>query len=306
MTDPFSDSSVPSSVSSLLPAGRQLRNAREALELTPEQVAQQLKLSVRQINAIEQEAFDELPSNLFIRGFVRNYARLLRIDVEPLLAYLAEVLPSEQPATPQTDSSVPQGLILAEPYSAKQRHFSPTILMALLGVAIGTAAAFWFLQQPSNPELALVEVDSPPVIDVPVASAAVEQAVESAAAPTSVASAISTASRVQIASAIETAANSASAPSVVATQASSVAIVPVGAIRIVSTTDSWVQIIDANGTKVLSEIVRPGSERTVDGKPPFAVKVGNAPKTQLYFHGQNVDLSPYLKSGSDVVNLELK
>ena len=56
------------------------------MELTPEQVAQQLKLSVRQVIAIEQEAFDELPSNLFIRGFVRNYARLLKIDAEPLLA----------------------------------------------------------------------------------------------------------------------------------------------------------------------------------------------------------------------------
>nr|WP_314900029.1 RodZ domain-containing protein [uncultured Deefgea sp.] len=305
MTDQFTAPSEPSLVSSLLPAGRQLRNAREALELTPEQVAQQLKLSVRQVIAIEQEAFDELPSNLFIRGFVRNYARLLKIDVEPLLAYLAEVLPQEQEARTPVDSSLTSGVRLSgEHVPKKQRSLSPTALMALLGAAIGVAVAVWFLQQPSNPELALPELESPPVLDVPAASAVLETA---SAVAFSSASAASSASSVVIASVVASPVSiAASASAATASQASSVTSATVGAIKIVSTTDSWVQIIDANGNKVLSEIIRPGIERTVDGKPPFAVKVGNAPKTTVYFHGQNVDLSPYLKPGSDVVNLELK
>ncbi|MGL6041302.1 MAG: DUF4115 domain-containing protein, partial [Deefgea sp.] len=115
--------------------------------------------------------------------------------------------------------------------------------------------------------------------------------------------AASVASSVPVASAMTSVAASATASAV---QASAVATTSTGAIKIVSSTDSWVQIIDANGNKVLSEIIRPGIERTVDGIPPFAVKVGNAPKTTVYFHGQSVDLSAYLKPGSDVVNLELK
>lgn len=305
MTDQNTNPAVDSSASSLLPAGRQLRNAREALELTAEQVAQQLKLSVRQVNAIEQEAFDELPSNLFIRGFVRNYARLLKIDAEPLLNYLAEVLPREQEASLVSDATVSQGVILADKPTSQGRSFSPAALMALLGAAIGIGVAFWFLQQPSNPELALPEVESPPVVDVPVASAVAENASvpEVTAVPASSVLAVNVAS--QAASAVASKAAVAavsSAPS----QASAVVAVVSGPIRIVSTTDSWVQIIDANGNKVLSEIIRPGVERNVDGKPPFAVKIGNAPKTQLYFNGQSVDLGPYLKTGSDVVNLELK
>lgn len=305
MTDQNTNPAVDSSASSLLPAGRQLRNAREALELTAEQVAQQLKLSVRQVNAIEQEAFDELPSNLFIRGFVRNYARLLKIDAEPLLNYLAEVLPREQEASLVSDATVAQGVILADKPTSQGRSFSPAALMALLGAAIGIGVAFWFLQQPSNPELALPEVESPPVVDVPVASAVAENASvpEVTAVPASSVLAVNVAS--QAASAVASKAAVAavsSAPS----QASAVVAVVSGPIRIVSTTDSWVQIIDANGNKVLSEIIRPGVERNVDGKPPFAVKIGNAPKTQLYFNGQSVDLGPYLKTGSDVVNLELK
>lgn len=293
MTDPLTPPL--SSASSLLPAGRQLRNAREALELTPEQVASQLKLSVRQVNAIEQEAFDELPSNLFIRGFVRNYARLLNIDAEPLLAYLAEVLPNEQHHATSLDAPLATGVRLsADPISKKQRRFSPTALMVVLGALMGISVAFWFLQQPNNPELALPEMESPPVLDVPVASV-VAEATPALASPASVAS---------VAASAVTSTVTPVAASATAQQAS--ATVSVDAIRIVSTTDSWVQIVDANGNKVLSEIIRPGIERTVDGKPPFAVKVGNAPKTSVYFHGQQVDLSSYLKPGSDVVNLELK
>jgi cytoskeleton protein RodZ len=161
-----------------------------------------------------------------------------------------------------------------------------------LGLVLGVAAVFWFLQQPANPELALPEVDTPPVVDLPVASAVVEATPQPASAASSVA--------VVSAASVVATANPSAEP------ASAVAVVSTDAIKVTSSTDSWVQIVDANGNKVLSEIVRPGVERTVDGKPPFAVKVGNAPKTQLYFHGQNVDLGPYLKPGSDVVNLELK
>ncbi|WP_203564184.1 DUF4115 domain-containing protein [Deefgea sp. CFH1-16] len=54
-------------------------------------------------------------------------------------------------------------------------------------------------------------------------------------------------------------------------------------IKITSQTDSWVQIVDANGNKVLSEIIRPGYERVVAGVPPYRVKVGNAPKNPIVF-----------------------
>jgi cytoskeleton protein RodZ len=294
MTDQFEP--TPSPTAMLLPAGRQLRNAREALDLTPEQVALQLKLSVRQVTAIEQEAFDELPSNLFIRGFVRNYARLVNIDVEPLLSYLAEALPTERAHATLLDTSVASGVALPKS-TQNQPRLSPTGLMILLGLILGVAAVVWFLQQPANPELALPEVDTPPVVDLPVASAVVE----ASAIPLSASSSAAVAS---VASAV--AVSAATASPVAAIAASAVVPVSSDAIKVTSSTDSWVQIVDANGNKVLSEIIRPGIERTVDGKPPFAVKVGNAPKTTVYFHGQNVDLSPYLKPGSDVVNMELK
>ena len=66
--------------------GRSLRQAREARSLTVGDVAQALKLTLRQVEALEQECFERLPGPAFARGFLRNYARFLRLDPEPLIA----------------------------------------------------------------------------------------------------------------------------------------------------------------------------------------------------------------------------
>ena len=66
-------------------AGAQLRATREAFGLSLEEVAQQLKLAPRQVIALEDEDFAQLPGRTFVRGFVRNYARLLNLDGDQLL-----------------------------------------------------------------------------------------------------------------------------------------------------------------------------------------------------------------------------
>jgi cytoskeleton protein RodZ len=69
-------------------AGAQLRAGREALGLSVDAVAQQLKLSPRQVHALEVGDFSLLPGRTFVRGFVRNYARLVRLDAEHVLGAL--------------------------------------------------------------------------------------------------------------------------------------------------------------------------------------------------------------------------
>src|SRR5664279_4191713 len=74
------------------PVGEQLRVAREARGLQVADIAQTLKLGQRQVEALEAGDWKGLPGNTFIRGFVRNYARLIQIDPAPLMAQLDEVL----------------------------------------------------------------------------------------------------------------------------------------------------------------------------------------------------------------------
>jgi hypothetical protein len=68
--------------------GRALAAAREARGLSQADVAAQLRLHKRQIKAIEEEDLAALPEGPFVRGYVRNFARLVDLPAEPLLSLL--------------------------------------------------------------------------------------------------------------------------------------------------------------------------------------------------------------------------
>ena len=64
--------------------GRVLADARVAKGMTLAEVAAQLKLSPSQVTALEADDYASLPGPVFVRGFIRNYARLLEQDAEQL------------------------------------------------------------------------------------------------------------------------------------------------------------------------------------------------------------------------------
>jgi cytoskeleton protein RodZ len=71
-----------------LPIGEKLRQERLARKLSLEQVAQQTRIRIRYLEALEQGELDSLPSLTQARGFIRTYAQYLKIDPEPFLADL--------------------------------------------------------------------------------------------------------------------------------------------------------------------------------------------------------------------------
>ena len=64
-------------------AGQLLRAARLVRGMSVEDVARQLRLSVRQITALEEDDYSKLSGGTFLRGFVRNYAKLVQVDAAP-------------------------------------------------------------------------------------------------------------------------------------------------------------------------------------------------------------------------------
>jgi len=82
--------------------GKKLRQAREALDLTLEQVAKATHIRLHYLRAMEAGQFDVIPSRVQARGFLRSYAGHLHIDVEPLFeawdgdALLTFMPPEEQ------------------------------------------------------------------------------------------------------------------------------------------------------------------------------------------------------------------
>jgi cytoskeleton protein RodZ len=68
-----------------LKVGAILRTEREARGLSVEEIAERVKYSVRQVEALEHDDAEHLPQGTFLRGFVRSYARVLGMDESKLL-----------------------------------------------------------------------------------------------------------------------------------------------------------------------------------------------------------------------------
>lgn len=66
--------------------GESLRQAREAAGLTTKEVADSLNLVLSNIEAIEANQYEKMNAGLFVRGYVKNYARFLGLDVEAMVA----------------------------------------------------------------------------------------------------------------------------------------------------------------------------------------------------------------------------
>src|ERR1019366_697168 len=60
--------------------------------LTLEEISQELKISTRLLQAIESDQYDKLPSGLFAKSFVRQYARLLGLDEEAIAGEVQQAL----------------------------------------------------------------------------------------------------------------------------------------------------------------------------------------------------------------------
>lgn len=60
--------------------GKKLRATREALNLTEKEAATRLHLSTHIITIMEAEAFENGPPAIFLRGYIRSYAKLLQLD----------------------------------------------------------------------------------------------------------------------------------------------------------------------------------------------------------------------------------
>jgi cytoskeleton protein RodZ len=83
---------MPPEIAELSP-GTTLRVAREARGLSVADIAQSLKFSERQIEALESNQYAQLPGAPFVRGFIRSYSRLVKIDSAPLITRLEQIAP---------------------------------------------------------------------------------------------------------------------------------------------------------------------------------------------------------------------
>jgi cytoskeleton protein RodZ len=124
-----------------LSVGAQLAREREAQGLSVADVANRLKLTPKQINALENDQFDSL-GPVFSRGFVRNYARLLQLDVQVLLDAM------QAPGTAAEDLTIRDEHI-AISHSLSQYWLK--LIVAIVIIAIGLTLGVYQWLRPQCP-----------------------------------------------------------------------------------------------------------------------------------------------------------
>jgi cytoskeleton protein RodZ len=90
----------------------QLRQAREAQNLTEQQIVEITKIRTDHLRAIEEGNYDVFSAPVYIRGFVRSYAKLLKLDVPQIMAALdGELAQTTKFAEPPPLTEHPRGTV---------------------------------------------------------------------------------------------------------------------------------------------------------------------------------------------------
>ena len=288
---------------SLLNVGMALREARERLGMSVNDIADRVKFAPKQVEALEANDFVHLPRATFLRGFVRSYARVVQLDEAVLIA----ALPVE--SAPQTVARPPV-MNVAFPAMQSLRRVNALWLAGALGVVL--VLVLFILLYDGGPAATPTEVvvESLP-LPAPDAAASAVAAV-AAVQPDEVAKAPAIVRTTEPVKASPIAATpapqsvAASAPAVTDKPPVPLELLKRRPLHFVFSADVWAEVIDVNGDILLSRTNPAGSEKWIGGpkRAPYDITIGHPESVKLYYRGKEIDLSPYAGMGTARLKVE--
>jgi len=319
--------------------GKTLQSQREALGWSVEQVADQLKLAPRQVVALEAGDYASLPSPAVTRGFVRVYAKLLKIDAAPLVSMIELNMPPEAQAGATSGATAARREQRPATFSetrfpiAGRRSRLPLGWIAAVVVVAGAAVAAWQMDLiPSlprdgaaggatvleNPAAGVVApgaaapgvaapasgaqqgLINPSVPLISVPAPAAEGA--QSAAPTGDAPATAAPST---APATATPATTTPATTTAAAPASPVATAGANTLVLNVREDSWIEVRpSAGGRPLISRLVKAGSTESVELSGPATLVVGAPGGVTATLRGAEIALPQ--QPGKTIARVALK
>lgn len=137
--------------------GRALQKARLRRGLTLEEAGRGTRLRAEYLGAMEREAFEALPGDVYVRGFLRSYGRFLGLDPGKVVAAYERAYGRDRPAPAPVDRA-PAAAVSEHPgLPDARRHFPWPLAAAAAVIALIAAGAFGILSRSaSTPEPANV------------------------------------------------------------------------------------------------------------------------------------------------------
>ncbi len=261
--------------------GAHLARARNDLRLGLDEVAAKLHLSMRQIEALEQDDYQTLPGATYVRGYLKSYALLLGIDPGPVLDAHSQIT-----AKP---SSTPDFSVIAPQREITSRHHQIRIVTYLVAViVIGLAIAWWQGRSTPTPSpLSAVPDEAPAANQEPLATTEVAPLAtdDSKPAPAPVVE------TKPLPAALPPAAPAAATPAPPTPSTPAPITGPRGTLVVHAEQDTWVDVRDHRQVKLLYETLTAGRTVTLEGTAPISVFLGNAAGARVEYNGRAVDVA---------------
>ena len=293
--------------------GHLLRQAREEQGLSQKETARDLHLTSKVINAIEEDDFELIPSFVFARGYIRSYARHLGLDGQALVAEfdLAYGVPNNS-AKPM--SAIRKGVQQSKPGDTWVKLISIVFVVGLVAASI----VWW---QSQNGSQMLPQLSSGAVQELP--SDALVEDLDADDANLDLLLLSTNESEVDaIVPEAESIIGSEEAQAVVVEPVvdpvaevvtkqapkevtDAVVLLPNQAqLVMVFDKDCWVEIKDANGKMVLSDLYSAGDTIEQAIIAPIEVLLGRSSGVAaMTFDGRTIDLKPHTRK--DIARLTL-
>ena len=305
--------------------GATLAAQREAMGWSVEQVAEQLKLAVRQVVAIEAGDYASLPSPAVTRGFVRAYAKILKLDAAPLVAMIKMDEPAPVESGPAVRRERPTSFSHSRFPTHGKRSSLPLRWIAAAVLVAAAAGAAWHFglialpggdTQAGNEAITTVPTDSVgagatdgaatthnptvPLISVPAPGGAAAPATPAGQGPAVAPGAVTpntapnaapnTAPATPATAAPSANAPAANAPAAVVTATPAAPAAGANTLVLSVREDSWIEVRPQGGKALISRLVKAGSTESFDVPGTATLVVGNPKGVTATLRGAAVEL----------------
>ncbi|QYJ83645.1 RodZ domain-containing protein [Shewanella aegiceratis] len=286
--------------------GQWLKAARESRQMTLASVAEQLNLRPSIVQDLEADNYDNIASATYVKGYVKNYARILGLEMAKVDAYLAESFPVVSAPTMQsfsrkTTRQARDGRLMLVTYLI---IFVLLALLVLWWVQKSAMVADLDLSKPSveeTAELSTLPASSEPMLaQDPQAGTGIEMPNQAESDQTVAEE--STGAQQTVEQAENLASEAGSTPetgvALEVTNPNSQADEPLKSaddalLALSLSGDCWIKVTDADGKVLVNGLKLAGKEMNVFGQAPFKVILGAPQSLTMRLNGEQVDLAKY-------------
>lgn len=306
----------------MISPGTMLRDARKTLSLSKEHIASKLNLTINIINNIENDNLDPLIPFTFNRGYLTNYAKLVGVNGDDVLASYQAL----NAATTQRSE-----MLSFSKETSKQAEHSRVMWLSyfIVAVLIGLTVLWW--QQDSREQIndvamvTAIDDQSERVADNHVSSNLDNKVNDNLENSEQYTDTNSSDDEQKMASQAESLtddnamgqltennlATNTSIAKISVTDTSAKNTLTSASLNALDTTvsqpniqllstavftfngDCWVNIFDANGERIAWGVKKSGYVMTIQGEAPLRITIGKPELTSITFNGQPVDMSTF-------------